>query len=147
MLQRVRENGLKLNHAKCQFGVQEITFLGDKLSAMGIGSVQNKINAILSMTCPTDKKGMLRVMGMINFIGKFIPNLSVRTSALRELLHDSEFKWTARNERGWNDLKASLTNSPVHAYYDPTKTLKISTDASKDMLGTVLFQVEVLLIT
>ena len=29
VLQRVRENGLKLNRAKCQFGVQEITFLGE----------------------------------------------------------------------------------------------------------------------
>ncbi|KAL7859480.1 hypothetical protein SRHO_G00146270 [Serrasalmus rhombeus] len=95
------------------------------------------------MPRPTDKKGVLRVMGMINFIGKFIPNLSVKTSALRELLRDStEFKWTTRNEREWNALKATLTKSPVLAYYDPAKTQKISTDASKDGQGAVLLQAE-----
>lgn len=36
VLQRVRENGLKLNCAKCQFDVQERIFLSDKMSAGGI---------------------------------------------------------------------------------------------------------------
>ncbi len=143
VLHRVRENGLKLNCAKCQFGVHEITFLGDRMSARGIEPDERKIKAILGMPHPTDKKGVLRVMGMINFIGKFIPNLSVRTSALRELLHDStEFVWTERNEREWTALKTTLTTVPVLAYYDPTKRLKISTDASKDGLGAVLLQAE-----
>lgn len=76
LLQRVQKNGLKLNKAKCQFVIQEITFLGDKLSAQGIEPDKDKINAILEMPWPTDKIGVLWVMAMINFIGKFIPNLS-----------------------------------------------------------------------
>lgn len=143
VLQRISDHGLKLNRAKCQFCVQEMTFLGDKLSGEGIEPDDRKIKAILSMPRPRDKKGVLRVMGMINFIGKFIPNLSAKTSALRELLRDStEFKWTTRNEREWNALKEALTKSPVLAYYDPAKRQKISTDASKDGLGAVLLQAE-----
>lgn len=49
VLQRVRENGLKLNCAKCQFGVQEITLLGDKMSARGIEPDERKIKAVLDM--------------------------------------------------------------------------------------------------
>ena len=48
------------------------------------------------MPRPTDKTGVLRIMGMVNFIGKFIANLSAKTSCNRDLLHkDNDFKWTA----------------------------------------------------
>lgn len=59
VLQRVCENGLKLNSAKCQFGEQESTFLGDKMSAKSIESDERKIKAILGMPLPTHKKGVL----------------------------------------------------------------------------------------
>lgn len=94
---------------------------------------------ILEMPRPTDKQGVLRVMGMINVIGKFIPNLSSKTVCIRELLqHTIEFKWTSKHEKEWIDLKASLTTEPVLTFFDSAKTLKISTDASKDGLGAVL---------
>lgn len=70
----MRENGLNLSRAKCQFGVQEVTFLEDKFSSQGIEPDENKIKGILSISRPKEKKGVLRIMGMINFIGKFIPN-------------------------------------------------------------------------
>lgn len=62
VLQTVKENGLKLSCAKCYFGVKEITFLGDKLSAEAIELDEKKIKAIAAMSRPADKRGMLRVM-------------------------------------------------------------------------------------
>ena len=46
----VRENGLKLNRAKCHIGVQEITFLGDKLSSQGIEADERKIKPAFILT-------------------------------------------------------------------------------------------------
>ncbi|KAJ8364291.1 hypothetical protein SKAU_G00131220 [Synaphobranchus kaupii] len=143
VLERIQKNGLKFNKSKCQFGAQEIVFLGDKLSAQGVQPDQEKINAILDMPRPTDKTGVLRIMGMVNFIGKFIPNLSVKTSCMRELLHkDSEFKWTAKHEHELQELKRALTTAPVLTFFDPTKRIKVSTDASKNGIGGVLLQAE-----
>ncbi|XP_054864601.1 uncharacterized protein K02A2.6-like [Amphiprion ocellaris] len=141
VLQRVKQYGLKLNRAKCQFGVTEITFLGDKLTAEGIEPDKDKIRAILEMPRPEDKKGVLRVLGMINFIGKFIPSLSSKTVHLRQLLHDGcEFKWSDNLEKEWQQLKKTLTAEPVLAYFDPKRKTKISTDSSKDGIGAVLLQ-------
>lgn len=53
VLQRIQQYGLKLNRAKCEFCVKEITFLGDKLSEAG---VQSKLKAILEMPRPEDTK-------------------------------------------------------------------------------------------
>ncbi len=67
LLQRVKMSGLKWNSEKCLFGVTEMTFLGDKLTSEGVEPDQTKVQAILDMPAPTDKKGVLRAMGMINF--------------------------------------------------------------------------------
>ncbi|KAJ8359388.1 hypothetical protein SKAU_G00159130 [Synaphobranchus kaupii] len=102
-------------------------------------NMPEKINAILDMPRPTDKTGVLLIMGMVNFIGKLIPNLSAKTSCMRELLHkDSEFKWTAKHEHELQELK----RAPVLTFFDLTKRIKVSTDASKNFIGGVLLQAE-----
>lgn len=108
LLQRIQHYGLKLNQAKCHFGVTEVTFLGDKLCGRGVEPDKSKMRAILDLPSPVEKKGVLRIMGLVNFLGKLIPNLSVKTTHLRELLnHKSEFKWTSKHEQECKRLKST----------------------------------------
>lgn len=110
LLERIQLSSLKLNESKCQFGVTEVTFLGDKLSGEGVELDHSKVQAILDMPAPIDKKGVLRAMGMVNISGKFIPNLSAKTVAIRGLLQkDRGFQWTDRCNKEWEKLKETLT--------------------------------------
>ena len=46
----------------------------------------SKVEAIIQMPLPESKSDLQRFMGMVNYLGKFIPNLSQITAPLRQLL-------------------------------------------------------------
>ena len=51
----IRESGLKLNWAKCIFGVTELTLFGHILLAKGIKRDLKKVEAIINMPTPSNK--------------------------------------------------------------------------------------------
>ena len=85
-LEKARKIGLTLNSSKCQFRCNGLTYLGHTISKDGINADANKIRAITEMPIPEDKEAVQRLLGMINYVGKFIPNLAKVTKPLRELL-------------------------------------------------------------
>ena len=132
VLQVAQRNNLKLNREKCEFGVKELTFLGDVLSSEGIKPDPNKITAINNMEKPTDKRGIQRFLGMITYLAKWIPDLSTLTNPLRQLLIEkNEWQWVPEQEKAWGDLKNLISSPPVLQFYDPLKPIKLSSDASK----------------
>ena len=52
----------------------------------------------------------------------------------------NDWQWHAEHEAAWNGIKETLSKHPVLQYYDESKALKVSTDASKDGIGAVLLQ-------
>ena len=91
------------------------------------------------MPTPRDVLELQHVLGMVTYLGRFIPNLSVRTAVLRSLLvKGNDWQGHAEHETAWNGIKETLSNHPVLQYHDESKSLKVSTDASKDGIGAVL---------
>lgn len=79
-------SGLKLNLSKCIFGATSLTFLGHTLSNEGVTPDPAKVEAIINMPIPKSKTDLQRFMGMVTYLGIFIPNLSQITSPLRDML-------------------------------------------------------------
>ena len=141
VLDKVRESGLKLNKKKCIFRVTQTTFLGHLISADGIKPDPRKIEAILQMPTPANKTELQRFLGMINYLGKFLPNISKETAPLCQLLEkDVQWQFEQQHEAVVNRLKKMITSSPVLAYYESKLPIRLTTDASKAGLGAVLEQ-------
>ena len=99
-LDQARVNGLKLNADKCEFRKTEITFLGEKLSCDGVQIDQSKVAAIKNMPPPTDKEGVQRFLGMVNYVGTFVPNLATHTTQMRQLLcQTSKWQWDGNHQK------------------------------------------------
>ena len=140
MLDQITKSGLKLNK-KSVLGVNELTFCGHIFSDQGVKADPEKIFAITDMPLPEDSTELRRFLRMITYLAKFIKNLSSKSSLLHKLLEkDTPWEWTDQHTKQFQDLQLLVTDSPVLKYFDQNLPTKVSVDASKAGLGTVLLQ-------
>ncbi|KAK1620332.1 hypothetical protein QYE76_025849 [Lolium multiflorum] len=101
VLDRTRKFGLRMNPKKCAFGVTAGQFLGFLVHERGI-EIGLKSRRRCTMQPPTTKKELQRLIGKINFVRRFISNLSGRIEpfmALVKTKSDDEFHW-GQNSNG-----------------------------------------------
>ena len=85
-LECTRKHGLKMNPNKCAFGVSAGQLLGFMVHEKGIEVGQKSIKAIDEAVPPTTKIELQSLLGKINFIRRFISNLSERVLPFSPLL-------------------------------------------------------------
>ena len=78
VLERTRRFGLRMNPKKCAFGVSAGQFLGFLVHERGIKIGLKSQEAVRTMRPPTTKKELQKLIGKINFVRRFISNLSGR---------------------------------------------------------------------
>ena len=85
---KIRESGLKLSKTKCQIRKKSIVFWGQIISSEVIKIDPSKTEAIAKMSLPRSVNELQRFVGMVNYLGKLIPNLTERTTPLHNLLKE-----------------------------------------------------------
>lgn len=141
LLEKCRKKNLKMNKDKMRLGLSEVPFIGHLLTADGVKLDPRKHDAINNMPKPSDAKGVLRFLGMVQYLAKFLPQLSDATVNLRKLtLKNEEWNWTSDHEKEFQVLKKLITAAPVLAFYDVRKPVTIQCDASESGIGSVLMQ-------
>ena len=83
VLGRSREVGIKWNAEKCVIGATRVSYSGHVLSNKGVQPNQKKIATIQDMEPPKDKQELETLLGMVNYLAKFAPNLAEVTAPLR----------------------------------------------------------------
>jgi hypothetical protein len=78
VLQALQDNGLVIHAEKCVWGVQELEYLGHKISAAGVLPLPSHVATIQDFPRPTIIKELQAFLGMVNFYRRFLPSI-VRT--------------------------------------------------------------------
>ena len=76
---------------------------------------------------------------MVNYYGKFLPQLSSLLAPLYSLLQkQAKWHWGPDQEHAFTKVKHLMTSSKLLVHYDPVKELVLSCDASPYGVGAVL---------
>ena len=141
VLQRCKELGLTLNPDKVVLAQKTVSYLGHELSGEGVRPGRSKVEAVHNMTVPTDKKAVQRFLGFVNYLAKFIPNLSQHTQPLRQLCkNNTQFLWGVQQSEAFQTIKRLIAQAPTLMLFQPGIEVTLSADSSSHSLGAVALQ-------
>ena len=112
VLERAKEHHVPFNFDKLQLRVPEVKYLGTIVTADGMKPDLDKFRAIMDIPTSTEKADVRRLLGMINFLASHIPNMSITTAPLQDLLKtDMHFQLDLQHEAALTKIKEML---PLH---------------------------------
>ena len=141
LLRVAKESRLVFNSDKCSIKTDSITFFGMKYDASGVHPDPEKVADLHNMATPTSKRELQKFLGFIQFLAPFIPNLSEKSSVLRDLLkEDMPFMWESHHQASMDKIKEAISEESMLRYFDTAKLPTLQTDASLKGLGASLIQ-------
>lgn len=76
MLLKLRDNHLFAEMDKCEFEVENVSFLGYKISSEGFSMDPAKVQAIQDWKLPNNLKAVQRILGLANYYRRFTRSFS-----------------------------------------------------------------------
>ena len=108
----MKSYNMKLNLAKCAFGVSTGKFLGFIVNNRGIEANPDKIKVVLNMLPPSNVKDIQHLTGRIAALSRFVSKASDKCQPFFQILKKA-FHWDAHYEEAFTALKTYLSSPPV----------------------------------
>lgn len=139
VMTRLENAGLRLRKEKCMFFAPEVVYLGHRITESGLQPTLDKVQAVVDAPDPTNTTELKSFLGLVNYYGKFIPQLSTIEAPLNRLLNkDVQWSWGTAQRNAFQILKQQLMSAEVLVHYNPELPLILSCDASPYGVGAVL---------
>ena len=110
--QVLKSYNMKLNPAKCAFGVSTGKFLGFIVNNRGIEANPDKIKVVLDMLPPSNIKDIQHLTWRIAALSRFVSRASDRCRPFFQVLKKA-FQWDAHCQEVFTALKTYLSSPPI----------------------------------
>lgn len=122
---------------KCTFAMTKGNFLGFTVHEHGIEIDREKAQAIICAQPPTNKKELQRLIGKVNFLRRFISNLSGKIKPFSPLLKankEGTFEWTKDHQAAFDRIKDDFTRPPVMTAPTAGRPLRLYVSATEETI-------------
>ena len=121
--------------------MHEVLFIGHMATDHGLCVDPAKVQAIKGMPTPKDVISVQRLLGLAQYLSKFLPHLSDITKPLCELTQkDIAWVWDHPQQEALEKLKQAVMSTPVLRYYNINEEVTLQCDASQSGLGVAMMQ-------
>ncbi|XP_021986466.1 uncharacterized protein LOC110882870 [Helianthus annuus] len=133
---------IKLNPAKCSFGMEEVKFLGFIVTKDGFKVNPEKVQAIERMPSPSTIKEMQKLAGRLAALNRFLANHAAKSfpfiKSLRNCMKKSQFQWTPEAESTFREMKDCFIRLPTLMAPVKGEPQVLYLSASDKVVGAVL---------
>ncbi|PKI61791.1 hypothetical protein CRG98_017841 [Punica granatum] len=137
----LKEYKLRLNLAKCTFGARSGKLLGFVVSERGIEVDPDKVKVIKELPPPSTVREVRGFLGRLNYIARFIANLTDKCQPLFRLLRkNATMEWDHECQNAFDTIKAYLIQPPVLVPSMPNRPLILYLTVRRQSLGCMLGQ-------
>jgi len=145
VLTRFRKYRITVNPKKCEFGLNEIEYVGHVINETGLSFSKEKIQEVLDFQKPTHMKGLRSFLGLANYFRDHIRNHSIIVKPLHDIVKNYErrkvLQWTPESDKAFIDIQTEISNCPTLFFMDSTAPVVVQTDASDYGIGAYMFQI------
>ena len=122
MLTILRQNHLFAKRSKCEFGREELGFLGHRVSKEGVKVDPRKVQSIREWATPTSGTEVRRFLGLAGYYRRFVEGFADVAAPLTALgSPTATFRWSPTAQASFEALKTLLSTAPVLRTWDPSK--------------------------
>ena len=143
VFKKMREAKLKLKPKKCHLFKKKVAYLGHVVSAEGVSTDPDKIEAVKRWPAPKTVTEVRSFLGLASYYRRFIQGFAEIAKPLHRLTEkNNTWHWTKECQEAFRELKTRLINAPILAYPSSEGRFILDTDASGQGIGAVLSQVQ-----
>jgi hypothetical protein len=140
VLSIMEAHSLYAKESKCKFGMTELLYLGQIISAQGVQVHQERIRAILDWRTPKNVIELRSFFRLGSYYSQFVRGFSQLGALLTELTKHGAFIWIEKLEEAFDHMMEVMGTCPVLALPYFTFPFVLECDTSGEGIGVVLMQ-------
>ena len=147
LLKPLLKNGLKISPKKYQLFRIELQYISNSIfikdGRVCIKPLRNRLAAIQKLQPPITPKNYRSLVGMVNFLSMFCPELQKLLKPIYDLIRKGRQSiWGKEQQDAFEEIKCRLVTPPVLHMPNNTGRFPLYSDTNKLATGSVLYQIQ-----